>query len=256
MLGVPALDAVQTGRDRVRDEPVGAVEGRMRQHRDTADPVDQIDRRARVHLRLGHPGGPALLEEALEGVVEILAMAALDQGAREMGPAGGVAVGQRQDALGGQRDAALVQPVDHVVDAVGPDRLEPGEPRLEQRGRRVEPIAEDVDLVAPELGGELRAGDEFQLFLRAGRGHASAALDGVVVGEGDRREARRLGAPGQLLGRERAVGEMRVRVQVGEHRRRSGPVSGSQTAAVSRPRRPSGSGPVAGSRLSPCRGCR
>jgi hypothetical protein len=48
------------------------------------------------------------------------------------------------------------------------------------------------------------------------RRHARATLDRIVVRQRHRREAEPLAVPGQFLRRKRAVGKMRVQMEVGE----------------------------------------
>ena len=81
---------------------------------------------------------------------------------------------------------------------------------------RVHEIAEQMKFGVVVLGGEFRAGNEFNARRLASRRHARAAFDRIVVRQRQRREAEPLAVPGQFLRRKRAVGKMRVQMKVGE----------------------------------------
>ena len=77
----------------------------------------------------------------------------------------------------------------HFADAVLPDGLELGDSLEQHLVLRVEKIAEDVDFRVLVFRREFRAGNEFHLHRRARRRRARAALDRVVVGQRDARQA-------------------------------------------------------------------
>ena len=77
---------------------------------------------------------------------------------------------------------------------------------------RVEKIAEEMNLGVVVLGGEFRAGDELDARRAAGRRHARATLDRIVIRQRHGREAEPLAVPRQFLRRKRAVGKMRVQM--------------------------------------------
>ena len=81
---------------------------------------------------------------------------------------------------------------------------------------RVHEITEQMKFGVVVFGGEFRAGNEFDARRRARRRHARATLDRIVVRQRQRREAEPLAVPGQFLRRKRAVGKMRVQMEVGE----------------------------------------
>ena len=121
------FDAVQSGVHETGDDFVRAVQSGMRHDREAAGLMNQFDGFERGHLGLGHPRGPVFLQKPLEGLVEAAAQSGLHQRAGDVRPARGLAIGQRKDGVGLQRDVQFVQPRDHFADAVLPDGLELGD---------------------------------------------------------------------------------------------------------------------------------
>ena len=213
---VKTFDAVQPGVHERGDDVVGAVQTGMRHHREAAGLMNQFDAFQRGHLGFGHPGRAALFEKTLEGLVERSAKPGLHQRARDVRAPGRFAVGQRENGFHLQRHVQFVQARHHFADAVLPDGLEPGDFHQQLFVLRVHEITEEVKFGVVVLGGEFRAGDEFNARRAASRRHARAALDRVVVGQRQRREAEPLAVPDQFLRRKRAVGKMRVQMEIGE----------------------------------------
>ena len=107
-------------------------------------------------------------------------------------------------------------PRHHLVDALLPDGLEPGDFGQQRLILRVQEITEDVDFRVLVFGGEFRADDELDARRRARRRHPRAALDRIVVRQRQRGKAEPRAVPGQFLRRERAVGKLRVQMEVGK----------------------------------------
>src|SRR5690348_8834289 len=79
MFAVKAFDAVQSRLDHGRDCLVGPVQSRMSHDRHAAGLVNEFDRLRSGHFKLWHPGGPILLEEPFESLIQAAAKAGLDQ---------------------------------------------------------------------------------------------------------------------------------------------------------------------------------
>ena len=78
---------------------------------------------------------------------------------------------------------------DHFADAILADGLELGDFLQQLSILRVHEIAENMDFDVIVFGGEFRAGDEFDARRLAGRRHARAALDRVMIRQRQRRKA-------------------------------------------------------------------
>jgi hypothetical protein len=64
---------------------------------------------------------------------------------------------------------------------------------------------------------QFRANDELNPRRGAGRRHAGATLDGVMVGQRQRLVTKAHTMPHDFLRREGAIGEQRMEMEVGEH---------------------------------------
>ena len=116
-----------------------------------------------------------------------------------MRSAGGFAIGQRENRFGFERDVQFIDAHHHFTNAVLADGLELGDFRQKRFILRVQEIAKKMNLGVVVLGGEFRAGDEFDARRPASRRHARTTLDRIMVRQRHRREAQTLAVPGQFL---------------------------------------------------------
>ena len=97
------------------------------------------------------------------------------------------------------------------------DMLEARHLGEQTRVLRIQIKAEDVQFVFLELGSQLGSWNEFDPLRSAGGSHPFAALDGVMIGQGERRKTEPLAVPNDFLRGERAIREDGVQMQVGKH---------------------------------------
>ena len=88
---------------------------------------------------------------------------------------------------------------------------------MERSRRRFEKVREHVDLHTGVVNGEFNAWDEFDGVPGGCFTRLMNARKGVVIGEGERRQAERGGLRNDHLGRVRPVGRRRVDVEVDRH---------------------------------------
>src|SRR4051794_37734260 len=226
VLGVEALDAVEARHREAPHRPqhllgVRHVPEGMRPHGHAAGPVDDLDRLFDGRARARDVGGGARDEVGREQLA-----APADALARE--PLRVVRMGEYRvgevrapDALargeGGvvECEAELAQAVGHRMDAPPAVRAEVLERRLQLWVRRVDLVAEDVQVLvlavdARELGG----GGEADAVLAGRRARLGHARDRVVIREREQLDAGGGGQGDDLRGGQRAVRVHRVRLKV------------------------------------------
>jgi hypothetical protein len=200
MLGVEALDPVETGLDEGREERVGMADAGMREDGDSPRLVEEGDGVFGGDLRFGGPGWAIPFEESFEGLVDTRAHASLHEGASDVGPAWRAAVSQSDDVVDLEGDFQVVEATNHLVDAVLSRGLKAGQSLLQRGVIRVKAVAQEVQFSAGKLGGEFGAHDELDSGFAAGGFRASAAFDRVMVSEGERNELGVNGAIDQFFG--------------------------------------------------------
>ena len=153
-------------------------------------------------------------EVAPEGVVEGLGVTGLEQRVRQMRTPDHSGTGRGHHFVRIHRGAELAQP---LHDRHGPPHAlgaESHQPLPQRLVGRIQEVAEQVELEAPERRGELDPRDELdRIPRRLARG--AERLDRVMVGDGEGRELALQRQCHQGLGRERPVAEVGVRVKVG-----------------------------------------
>jgi len=82
----------------------------------------------------------------------------------------------------------------------------------------IEKVAEEMDFVAIHFGGQFARRNKFDsrsLTCNCGPG---ATFDRIMIGQGNRFEAAAAGLPGQFFGRVGPVGEIRMEMEISEHK--------------------------------------
>src|ERR1041385_4565940 len=152
VFGMKTFQAIDPGPDEGGNDFIGAIQSRMSHHGEAARLVDQFDGLECGDLEFRDPGRPALLQEALERLIQCGAKAAHHQGATDMRAAGRTAVGDGKDGTGLQGNVELVEAGDHLPNPVLADLLELGHFFQQPGISDIEEIAEQVQFVAVQFG--------------------------------------------------------------------------------------------------------
>src|ERR1051326_5142107 len=183
------LDPVEPGFDYLRNDFIGAIQSRVRQHGQPAGIVDQFNAIVSRNFEFRNPGWRIFFEEALESFINCAAQAGFDKGPGHMGPPWGMAFGQRKNGLCLQRDIHLVKASDDFAYAILSHCLEPGDFRQESWIAYVDIVTENVQLLPMMLGGQLRAGNEFDSSSLAGTSRSGTAFDRIMIRQCEGRQA-------------------------------------------------------------------
>ena len=216
LVGVYHLEAVQAGDDAEGDDPLGiAVPDRMRDHRQTARLANGRDRLLECPLRLRHVSRLAPREKSLERFVERFDVSLGDHRPRDVRAAEGTLADHDADLLDVERHPEGEELLDHRVPAGVAVPTESNELRPELGLVGIEEEAEDVDVVPVAARRELARGHgheagAFRRGLEFGQ-----AVDGIVIGQREDRDARVDAPSHELRGRLQAVRERRVAVKIG-----------------------------------------
>src|SRR6266700_2792023 len=179
--------------------------------------MDQFDGLLGGHFKLRHPGRSAFFEEAFEGFVDTATKFAFGERASHMRSARGATVGEGEDVIDGKRDAELVDPTNHLANAVLADLLKFGELAEQHWIGSIEKVAKEMDFVPIHLSSQFAGRNKFDASGVAGNGGASATFDGVVIGQRDGFEAVAAGLRGQFFGSVGPVRKIGMEMEVSEH---------------------------------------
>jgi hypothetical protein len=198
----------------VRHRGLVAPHPGVRKDADATRASDERDGVDRVEGVLRDAGRPAVGDVPVERLLLGLDDPGLDHRLRDVRPNDVAAARDLADAFERDRQPERLELLDHEL-AAAQTRVTQTSELLAKGGIvDVRPEAEDVDARAEVLGGELDAGNDVDADLDARRRRLLEAVGRVVVRERDDVELA-LGRQTNELGRrERAVGAVRMRVQV------------------------------------------
>src|SRR5260221_358228 len=160
MLGVETFQTIHAGIDHFGNDLIRPVQTRVGHHRQSARLMNQVHGLEPGNFELGHPGRLALLQEPLEGLVQVRAESLLDKRARHMRPPPSAAIRQGKNRFGLQWNAHLGQPGGHLGNTPLAHLLEFRQFTQEDLVARVHKIAQKMDLMAADFGRQFRGGDE------------------------------------------------------------------------------------------------
>ena len=131
-----------------------------------------------------------------------------------MRPADDVLAGQRGDLVPGEREPERLQPLEDLLVAPGAAVEDAGEILAQLGVGGIDAVAQDVQGAGRHLGADFHARDPDDLVPLAGLEERRDAVDVVVVGQRERRQAQAAGGGDERLGRVAAVREGRMDVEV------------------------------------------
>jgi hypothetical protein len=195
-----------------------AVAPRMREHGIAARDTDPAHRVAQCRPLVRHVAGLARHQEAAEGMPRVRHCADVGEKAREVGAAHHLRVlGALERSFESAVDPRFGQFRSHALGALQAPAPHARQSRGERLVVRVDAQSHDVDRAAAPGDRDLHAVDEAHAFGLGRRARLGEAAQLVVVGQRPQGHARARRAPRDLGGRERAVGDVRVAVQVDVH---------------------------------------
>ena len=209
VVGLEALQALGLERPHsfVPAESAGEAAPGVGHHRHSAGLPDPAGGFLRGELLERDEAGAVVADEPQEGVLGAAGGAPVDQGAGEMGAGDQLGGGLGRHLLPGDRDGPLAEPLQHPAVALQPAPAHVGDPGEQPWVAGVEEQAQHVQGPAQEPAAELDARDQPGRHRGLHGQEPVQAGQGVVVGEGQGREAGRRPGPHQGL---RGVGAVRV----------------------------------------------
>ena len=250
MTGMANLDAVEPLTLKLADPALGPVVAQVGRDRDPTHAVDQLRHLAERGERLCHVAGLAAAEVAAERVAHVGAHAPLHQYPRDMRASDCAVASLAHHVLELDIHAEVLQLPDHLLGAAPPGGARRGEKLREPPVPRRQEEPQQVQLAPRRLDAELAPRDDADPQRGSFPRRVFDAVGGIVIGQGDGREARRLGPACHFGRRELPVGRRGVAVEVNAHRKHS--------PARSRPAATRGTGPGAAgptARRTPRPGC-
>src|SRR5262249_16645183 len=115
-----------------------------------------------------------------------------------------------------KRDIDLVQPLNHLANAILTHNLELADLLQKARMLHVDAVAEDVNLVALLFGGQFRACDKFDAGVRASAGGRLATFHSVMISQGYNGQMLAHRLLNQLIRPKSAIGKKGVEMEVGK----------------------------------------
>jgi hypothetical protein len=212
---VQDLEAVQAESDERLDHRPRAVAPGMREHRDAAGGVHQVDGVGRVERLLSDERRPSVADVAVERLALLAHEARVHERARDVWPADRATAGVGEHRVHRHRRPELPKAGDHLLGATDAAGAKVRELGLERVGRlHVE--GEQVDLTLHVKRAQLHAWHDAQAERGACGLRLGHAGHRVVVGERERGELRRARCGDHRSRRQRTVGGRGVGVQVDE----------------------------------------
>ena len=215
VIGMTGLERVEPrGRER-GNQRVALRDAGVRQRRKAAARVNDADHGLGGGAPTRDEGRPAEFEKTGEGLVPRRNVPGVHHRRRDLRPPHAATRGRIFEYRGNvNRVPERGKAIAHLSNAATPLLPLAVEEVAQGRAGRVDEISEDVDVTSVGDGADLDAGHDFEAGDTSGAARGIGAGGGVVIRDADDRQARGAGLVNELRRRQRAVGGVRVQVEI------------------------------------------